>query len=131
VQSVTPRLISIVITSYHLRLILPTVLFPSGFPTKTVTVRFHSCYMPCPSHPPCLDYSNCITSYENPHYAFFLNLITSSLFGQIILLGTLFANTLNLCSFRRRSFTPIQNYSFLLINLSVSRRQTRRQQILN
>jgi hypothetical protein len=38
----------------------------------------HSCFMPCPSHPPCLDHSNvCLarsTSYEAPHYAISSNL---------------------------------------------------------
>jgi hypothetical protein len=37
----------------HLRLGLPSGLLPSGFPTNT-----HSCYMPCPSHPPWLGHSN-------------------------------------------------------------------------
>jgi hypothetical protein len=37
-----------------------------------------------------------VTSYEAPHYAVFINRITSSLVGPNILLSTLFSNTLNL-----------------------------------
>jgi hypothetical protein len=46
--------------STHLHLDLPSVLFPSGFPTNTLYAFTspHSCYMPCPSHPPWLDHSN-------------------------------------------------------------------------
>jgi hypothetical protein len=46
----------------HFNIILPptsvflNTLFPSGFPTKTLMylVSPHTCYMPCPSHPPWL-----------------------------------------------------------------------------
>jgi hypothetical protein len=62
----------------------------------------HSCYMPCPSHPPWLDiliilgeqyklWSPSLCSFLQPP-------ITSSLFGPNIFLSTLFSNTLNLCS---------------------------------
>jgi hypothetical protein len=56
---ISPR--SILILSTLLRLCLPSGLFPSGFPTN-ILYAFpslpHSCYMPCPSHPPWLDHSN-------------------------------------------------------------------------
>jgi hypothetical protein len=43
--------------STHLRLGLASGLFPSGFPTNILFgfLSPHSCYMPCPSHPPWLD----------------------------------------------------------------------------
>jgi hypothetical protein len=47
--------------STHLRLGLPSGLFPYGFPTNILYAFLfspHSCYMPCPSHPPWLDHSN-------------------------------------------------------------------------
>jgi hypothetical protein len=52
---------SILRLSTHLRLGLPSGLFPSGFPTNfrhAFLSSPHSCYMPCPSHPPWLDHSN-------------------------------------------------------------------------
>jgi hypothetical protein len=51
----------VTILSTHLRLGLPTGLFPSGFPTKYLTrvpLLPHLCYMPCLSHRPWLDHSN-------------------------------------------------------------------------
>jgi hypothetical protein len=46
--------------STHLRLGLPSGLFHSGFPTNIPRDFFtlHSCYMPCPPHPPWLNHSN-------------------------------------------------------------------------
>jgi hypothetical protein len=51
---------SILILSTHLRLRLPSGPFPSGFPTNILYAFLfpHSCYMPCPSHPPWFDHSN-------------------------------------------------------------------------
>jgi hypothetical protein len=48
--------------STHARLGLPSGLFPSGFPTVPYmhSSSPHSCYMPCPSHPPLLDNSSYI-----------------------------------------------------------------------
>jgi hypothetical protein len=47
--------------STHLRIGFHSGLFPSGFPTNVLYANLllsHSCYMPCPSHPPWLDHSN-------------------------------------------------------------------------
>jgi hypothetical protein len=46
--------------STHLRLGLPSGLFPSRFPLNILYAFLfpHSCYMPRPSHPSWLDYSN-------------------------------------------------------------------------
>jgi hypothetical protein len=88
--------------STHLRLGLPSGLFPSGFPTNILCSPPHSCYMPCPSHPPWLDNSNytwrrvqvmklLIMQFSQPP-------VTSSLFGPNIVLNTLFSNTHSLCS---------------------------------
>jgi hypothetical protein len=43
----------------HLSLGLPSGLFHSSFPINILHAFLpHSCYMPCPSHPPWLDHSN-------------------------------------------------------------------------
>jgi hypothetical protein len=62
IQSVPPHPLSlsqrsVLILFTHLRPGLPSRIFPSGFPTNSLySFAFsHSCYMPCPSHPPCLD----------------------------------------------------------------------------
>jgi hypothetical protein len=57
----------------------------------------HSCYMPCPSHPPWLDHSN-YTWWRSSLCSFLESPITSPLFGPNILFSNLFPNTLSLCS---------------------------------
>jgi hypothetical protein len=55
-----PILSNIHFNIIHLPTRLPRGLFPSGFP-RNILYAFnspHSCYMPCPSHPPWLDHSN-------------------------------------------------------------------------
>jgi hypothetical protein len=52
---------SILILFTHLRLSIPSGLFPSGLPTNILYAFLfspHSCYMPRPYHPSWLDYSN-------------------------------------------------------------------------
>jgi hypothetical protein len=44
--------------SIHLRLGLPSGLFPSGFPTNILYAFLFSIRATCPSHPPWLDHSN-------------------------------------------------------------------------
>jgi hypothetical protein len=69
--------------SSHLRLGLPSGLFPSGFPTNIPhAFSSHSCYMPCPSHPPWLDNSN----YVCEEYKLWSSSLSSSPFGPNILL---------------------------------------------
>jgi hypothetical protein len=49
---------------------------------RCIPLLSHSCYMPCPSHPPWLFHSNYIwqnTSYEAPHYAVFSKHLSLSL----------------------------------------------------
>jgi hypothetical protein len=50
IQSILFLLKSILILSYSLRVGLPSGLFLSGFPTKTLHALFLTCYMPCASY---------------------------------------------------------------------------------
>jgi hypothetical protein len=94
---------SILILSSHLRLGLPSGLFPSGFPTK-ILYQFlfaHACYMLRPSQPPWLGHSDYTWRRVQAMKLLIIRFsLTSwqSLFGSNILLSTLFSNTLNLCS---------------------------------
>jgi hypothetical protein len=94
IQSTPPystSLRSILISSSHLCLGLPSGLPPSGFPTKTLHALLcsHACYMPCPFHPPWFDPFNYtwrrVQLRSSSLYRFLQLNIISSLFGPNIL----------------------------------------------
>jgi hypothetical protein len=99
-----PILSIILILCTHLRLGLPSGLFPSGIPTNILYAVFFSpsCYMPCPSHPPSLDHSDYTWRRVQVMKLLSMQLSPtfrhSSPFGPNILLSTLFSNTLTVCS---------------------------------
>jgi hypothetical protein len=89
----------------HLRLSLPSGLFPSDFHTKTLHVFLFS---PMRDIYPVLFIligliiliisSDECKLWSSSLFSFLQDPVTSSLLSQIILLSTLFSNTLNLCS---------------------------------
>jgi hypothetical protein len=101
VHSISSYLRYILILFTHLRLVLPSGLFPSGFPINILYVFLpHSSYMPCQSHPHWLDHSNYICRRVQVMKLLIMQSspspVTSSLFGPNILLSTLFSNTFSL-----------------------------------
>ena len=94
---------SILILSSHLRLGLPSGLFHSGFPTKTLYTPLRHIRATRPAHL----ILNLITrtilgeqyrSLSSSLRSFLHSPFTSSLLGPSILLNTLFLNTFSLCS---------------------------------
>jgi len=96
---------SILILSSHLSLGLPSGLFPSGFPTKTLYMTLLSpICATCPTHLILLD---CITrtilgeqyrSFSTSLCSFLHYPVTSFLLGSNILLSAVFSDTFSLCS---------------------------------
>ena len=95
---------SILILSSHLRLVLPSVLFPSGFPTKILhgSPVSYTRYMPHPLF--LLDFitrtilDEQYRSLSSSLCSFPHSLVTSSLLMPKNILNTLFSNTLSLRS---------------------------------
>ena len=93
---------SIVILSTHLRLGLPSGLFPSGFPAKTPYTTLSSpIRATCPAHLILLDFiTRTILGEEYKSFSYSLCSllhfpVTSTLLGPNILLNTMFSNTLS------------------------------------
>ena len=93
---------SILIFSTHLHLGLPSGLFPSGFPTKTLDTTLSSLICAtCPAHLILLNFITCTVlgeeykSFSSSLCNLLRSPVTSSLLGPNILLNTMFSNTLS------------------------------------
>ena len=109
---------SILMSSSHLRLGLPSSLFPSGFPTKTL-------YMPLlspiratrPAHLILLDITTRTKlgeeyrSFSSSLCSFLHSSVTSSVLGPNILLSILFSNTFSLHSSLNVSYEVSHPYN--------------------
>jgi len=95
----------ILILLFHLRLGLPSVLFPTVFPPQNPVYTSplpHTCYMPRLSHSSCFDHQHNIwwtVRSLSPTLCIFLHSpVTSPVLGPNILLSTLFSKTLSVRS---------------------------------
>ena len=125
----TPTSDFLKIPSSHLSLGLPSGLFPSGFPTKTVyTSLLAPIRAKCPAHHIILDFiTRKILGDEHRPLSsslcsFLHSLVTSSPLSPNILLSTLLSNTLSLrCSFLnvsdQVSHTYKNNSQIIVLNL--------------
>jgi len=96
---------SILILHFHLRLGLPSGLFPSGFPNKTLYMSVLSpMCATCPAHLVLLDFitrtilGEEYRSLSSSLCSYLHSLVTSSLLSPNILLNTLLSNNLSLRS---------------------------------
>jgi len=118
------------ILSYHLRLGLPSGIFPSGFQTKTLyTPLLSTIRAICPAHLILLDFiTRTILGEEYKSLSsslcrFLYSPVSSSLFVPNVLRNTLFSNTLSLRSSLNVSdqvlhpYKNRQNYSSVYLNL--------------
>jgi hypothetical protein len=128
-----------VLLSTHLRLNLPSGLFPSGFHTKNLyAFLFSPIRATWPAHLILRDLIVLIIlgeeykSWSSLLCNFLHSPVTSSLFGQNILLSTLFSNTLSLCSslnIRDQVSQPYRTTGKIIVlysNFFYSRREDKR-----